>query len=82
RVNLLARGDWEDVQVQLGLIEDRRERRAGLLGSIQAMDEVLDEDYLGPASGPASRPGSPDARAKKARRKQQKESRKKNRRRK
>jgi hypothetical protein len=82
RVNLLARGDWEDVQVQLGLIEDRRERRAGLLGSIQAIDEVLDEDYLGPASGPASRPRSPDARAKKARRKQQKESRKKNRRRK
>jgi hypothetical protein len=82
RVDLLARGDWEDVQVELGLIEDRRKRRGGLRGSIQAMEEALYEDSLGPAPGPASRPRSPDARAKKAKRKQQKESRKKNRRRK
>ncbi len=82
RVDLMARGDWEDVQVDLGLIEDRRARGGGLRGSIRAMQEVLDEDYPGPAPGPASRPTPPDARAKKARRKQQKESRKTNRRRK
>lgn len=82
RVDLLLRGDWEDVQEDLGLIEERPERGGGLRGSFQAMRNALDEDYLGPAPGPAPRPGAPGARAKKNKRKQQKESRKRNRRRK
>lgn len=77
RVDLLLRGDWEDVQEDLGLIGERPERGGGLRGSFLAMRKALDEDYL----GPAPRPSSPGARAKKAKRKQQKESRKRNRRR-
>lgn len=81
-VDLLMRGDWEDVQADLGLIERRSRRGGGLRGSFQAMQEAADEDSLGPAPGPAPRSSSPDAKAKKAKRKQQKESRKRNRRRK
>ena len=81
-VDLLMRGDWEDVQEDLGLIKERPERGGGLRGSFQAMREALDDDDLGPAPGPAPRPSSPDAKAKKNKRKQQKESRKRNRRRK
>ncbi|HEX8274312.1 MAG TPA: hypothetical protein VF615_16870 [Longimicrobiaceae bacterium] len=84
RVDVLMRGDWEDVQADLGLIEKRRGRGGGLRGSFQAMREAAFEDYLAPlpAPGPASRPGAPGAKAKKNKRKQQKESRKRNRRRK
>lgn len=82
RVDVLLRGDWEDVQADLGLIEARRERGGGPRRSIRAMHEALDDDYRDPAPGPVPRPSSHDAKAKKHKRKQQKESRKRNRRRK
>ena len=79
RVDLLMRGDWEDVQEDLGLIEERPdpgERGGGLQGSIHAMREALDEGGWTPPPAP---PRTRDQ-AKKPKRKQQKESRRRNRR--
>ncbi|HEU0080137.1 MAG TPA: hypothetical protein VFQ76_20990 [Longimicrobiaceae bacterium] len=74
RVDLLLRGDWEDVQVELGLIEERQTPPVGM----PAPRSFVGDGF---ASGPAPRLRSPDSKAKR-KRKQQKESRKKNRRRK
>ncbi|MEW5930828.1 MAG: PBS lyase [Gemmatimonadota bacterium] len=80
RVELLLRGDWEDVQEDLGLMEERRDRAAGprFAGMPPILDRFEESDF---GSAPAPRTRSPDARAKKARRKQQKESRTRTRRR-
>lgn len=75
RVDLVARGDWEDVQVELGLLEKRRTPSP----RVAARDPFSDEPFV---SGPAPWLRPPDSKAKKNKRKQQKESRKKNRRRK
>jgi len=78
RVDLLLRGDWEDVQRDLGLIEERRERSKGLRTPLPAMLEPFGEGgWVPPPAPPRTRD-----RDKKNKRKQQKESRKKNRRRK
>jgi hypothetical protein len=77
-VDVFLRGDWEDVQVDLGLLEKRRTTspRPSLFPKL--------DPFAGAAvdAGPAPRRTSDVARAKKNKRKQQKESRKKNRRRK
>ncbi|MET0400607.1 MAG: PBS lyase [Longimicrobiaceae bacterium] len=78
RVDLLLRGDWEDVQMDLGLIEERREQSGGPRAPRSAMSEPFGEGgWVPPPAPPRTRD-----RAKKNKRKQQKESRKKNRRRK
>jgi hypothetical protein len=78
RVDLLMRGDWEDVQMDLGLIEDRGEWTGEVRVPLLALPEPFGEGGWSPAPAP-SRTRDRD---KKAKRKQQKESRKKNRRRK
>lgn len=83
RVDLLLRGDWEDVQVDLGLIEERQDaERTSRFATLPPILDLFEERDFGPASAPAPRPSSHDAKAKKNKRKQQKESRKRNRRRK
>ena len=80
RVDLLLRGDWEDVQMDLGLIEDRREYEGRLHGPVDAMTH----EAFGPGAGGWTPPPNPPRtrdKPRKAKRKQQKESRRRNRRR-
>ncbi|HEV2734468.1 MAG TPA: DUF1186 domain-containing protein [Longimicrobiaceae bacterium] len=77
-VDVFLRGDWEDVQVELGLLEKRR-----TTSPRRSLFPKLDP-FAGAAvdAGPAPLRTPDVARVKKNKRKQQKESRKKNRRRK
>lgn len=78
RVDLMARGDWEDVQMELGLIEHRREQR----GRLRIPTPATLEPFSGGDWHPAPAVPRTRDRAKKNKRKQQKESRRKNRKRK
>jgi hypothetical protein len=75
-VDVFLRGDWEAVQVELGLLEKRRTPSPRLFPKLDPFAATA----LDP--GPAPRRTPEVARAKKNKLKQQKESRKKNRRRK